>query len=447
MEINMDSVEVSVIISVYNTEKYLRQCLDSVKNQTLKNIEIICVNDGSQDGSLDILNEYAEKDGRFKIFTKKNEGLGAASARNLGLEKAHGKYISILDSDDFFELNMLESAVKKAEECQTDIVVFGGYVYDNNRGELNKELGILNENVIPEKEVFSYRDCPNDIYQLTQGMAWNKLYRKSFLDKYNLRFQRIKYTDDAYFVFAHMVLAERIAVLREYLCYYRINTGENQTSGITNYPDSSYVPYVELKKFFEQCGVYEDIKQSFINCAVLFIRLCYDSINRYDVFEYLHNKLRDEIFDTLDIKDCNEDYFKDKKCYSWVKQVCNNSANELIFKAVRAYGSNYTTSILRFKFPFDKIKRGSKIALIGAGIMGRHYYSQIMLSRCCDPVCWVEKENKCNFSYIDEYTKLDEVEFDYAVIAYEQPKLINEAVLYLKNMGIPDENIIFGGNE
>jgi hypothetical protein len=224
-----------------------------------------------------------------------------------------------------------------------------------------------------------------------------------------------------------------------------MNTGENQTSGITNYPDSSYGPYVELKKFFEQCGVYEDIKKSFINCVVRNIRDCYDRINGYDAFEYLHNKLRNEIFDTLDIKDCNEDYFKDKKCYDWVKQVCSNSANELIFKAVRAYGSNYTTSILRFKFPFDKIKRGSKIALIGAGITGRLYYSQIMLSGYCDPVCWVE--NKCNFSYFDEYAKLGEVKFDYAVIAYAQPKMINEAVLYLKNMGIPDENIILGGNE
>ena len=113
---------VSVIIPVYNVEEYLRQCLDSVREQTLSDIEIICVNDSSTDGSLSILEEYAKKDPRIQVVTQPNGGAGAA--RNKGLSMAAGKYLSFLDSDDFFEPDMLELAYKKAEEDKADFVVF-----------------------------------------------------------------------------------------------------------------------------------------------------------------------------------------------------------------------------------------------------------------------------------------------------------------------------------
>ena len=93
--------KVSVIIPVYNVEPYLKQCMDSVVGQTLKDIEIICVDDGSTDGSLDILKEYATEDSRIQIIEQKNAGAGAA--RNNGMRHATGKYLSFLDSDDFFE--------------------------------------------------------------------------------------------------------------------------------------------------------------------------------------------------------------------------------------------------------------------------------------------------------------------------------------------------------
>ena len=99
-------ISVSVIIPVFNAEKYLSQCLDSIVNQTLTNIEIICVDDGSTDTSFQILKEYEEKDSRVIVLSKSNAGAG--TARNEGLKIAKGKYLSFLDADDFFERNMLE---------------------------------------------------------------------------------------------------------------------------------------------------------------------------------------------------------------------------------------------------------------------------------------------------------------------------------------------------
>lgn len=432
-------IKVSVIVAVYNTEKYLRQCLDSIAGQTLSNLEIICVNDGSTDGSLAILEEYAAKDARFCIFSKENEGLGAASARNFGLDRAKGEYISVLDSDDFFEPDMLEKAVKKADETNADMVMFSGKEYDERTGNANWVRSILDKTIVPEKETFSYADCPDKIYQLTTGMAWNKLFRRAFLEKRNLRFQRIKYSDDAYFTFAHMVLAEKIAVLKDDLCYYRVNSGVNQTAGITNYPDSTYRPYLALKDSLTEWGIYDEIEQSFLNYTCVFMRYCYDRIDRFDAFKYLHDKLREEVFDALDISGRSKEYFYDVRIYQWVRQVLDFSAEDLIFRCIQAYGSPTTTAILRFPFPYDKIPMGSRVALIGAGIMGRHLYTQAILSGCVDVVSWgdcYDPDDSQNCAC------LKNVEFDYAIIAYENSTLKDGAISFLRSINVANEKIV-----
>ena len=119
----MSNTKISVIIPVYNVEKYLSECLDSIVNQTLKEIEIICVNDGSTDNSLSILKEYAFKDNRIKIINKENEGQGYA--RKVGLDSATGKYILFCDSDDYYaELTAFEKLYNCAEDKETDLVTF-----------------------------------------------------------------------------------------------------------------------------------------------------------------------------------------------------------------------------------------------------------------------------------------------------------------------------------
>lgn len=439
---------ISVIVAVYNAEKYLRQCLDSIICQTYRDLEIICVNDGSVDASSEILEEYADQDRRIRIFTKENEGLGGASARNLGLEKATGEYVSILDSDDFFEPEMLEKAFCKAQETEADIIVFGGYEYDHQRCTDRRVESILKDRVVPMKRVFSYKDCPDSIFQLSQGMAWNKLYRRSFLDTYGLRFQKIKYTDDAYFTFSHMVLAEKIAVVCDGLVHYRVNSGTNQTSGISDYPDSSYLPYIKLKESLINWGIYQEVKRSFINCAAVFIRYCYDMINRYDAFVYLHEKLRSEVFDLLDISKCGKEVFDDWRTAQWVVQVCEHSAGELLFLAARGYGSaDSTTGILRFQFPYDRIPGNSRIALIGERLLGRNYYAQAVLSGYCDIALWAGRENPQGYSYIKSMDGLRGSDFDRYLIAYSEQDKIRECEQMLEKIGVEKAKIVIGGQQ
>lgn len=134
----MSKIKVSVIVPVFNVEEYLSTSLDSILNQTLKDIEIICINDGSTDASLDILENYAKKDARIKIISKKNEGQGIA--RNIGLDNAQGEFIAFVDSDDFIKEDMLEKSYKKSVSKNLDLVMYKVSSFDNETHEINDNL-------------------------------------------------------------------------------------------------------------------------------------------------------------------------------------------------------------------------------------------------------------------------------------------------------------------
>lgn len=154
-----EAKRVSIIIPVFNAERYLRECLDSVVSQTYENLEIICVDDGSSDGSFSILEEYGRADKRIRLMKQEKESRTAALARNMGIEAATGDYITFLDADDFLEENAIEEAVKDIEKSWADVTIFNAYIYDteNDMDKLGsnmiKEWGIQHEGVIEKNAI------------------------------------------------------------------------------------------------------------------------------------------------------------------------------------------------------------------------------------------------------------------------------------------------------
>jgi hypothetical protein len=242
-----------------------------------------------------------------------------------------------------------------------------------------------------------------------------------------------------------MVLAEKITVVNEPFTYYRVNTGSSQTDGLASYPESAYLPYIELKKSLVNWGIYETVKQSFVNCATAFMRYFYDKVNTFEAFEFLTEKLQNEVFQELDINGKSKDYFYDERLYQWQKQVSENSAKKLAFMAARSFGCDNTTAALRFQFPYYSIPRDSRIVILGAGIMGRHFYANIVLSAYCDVVLWCEYENHGQLSYIHEVSEIKSTKFDLVLLAYTQVNLIKKSIDYLNSIGVPNEKIIQGG--
>ncbi len=168
--------KVSIIVPVYNVEKYLDKCLQSLINQTLKDIEIICVNDGSTDNSLEILERYAKKDSRIIIINQENQGL--SGARNSGLKKANGEYIGFVDSDDWVDLNFFEKLYNSAVKYNCEIACAGfkrcGKFFKSARKKYTKEQVYtqINDKIIADK-------IPYDNY------VWNKIYKREALKEFS----------------------------------------------------------------------------------------------------------------------------------------------------------------------------------------------------------------------------------------------------------------------
>ena len=220
----MKKIKVSVIVPVYNMERHLRRCLDSLLAQSLDDIEIICVDDGSTDSSGEILSEYAQKDERFEFIAQENRSAGAA--RNTGMKKASGEYLIFLDSDDFFDKDLLKKTYEKAKQDNSDIVLFGGYEFDQTTGTVTAADYLLNTDFAPEG-VFDSNRIPDSIYSISTPAAWLKLFRREFVFSLGIGFQELRNSNDVFFTSITLAMAERISILNEKLVYYRVGNAES----------------------------------------------------------------------------------------------------------------------------------------------------------------------------------------------------------------------------
>lgn len=214
---------ISVIVAIYNVEKYIKKCLDSIVNQTMQYIEIILVNDGSPDGCAEIIEEYRKKDSRIKVITQKNKGPGAA--RNRGLDIASGQYILFVDPDDWIESDACEVLYNKAKEINADIVLTGDILY------LEEEKMFADG----YRDFSKYKDCSEikekDFFY-TFAAGCERLYKTSFLKQYNIRFNEHHLWEDSSFGALVAMFAKNIGFVKN-LYYYRIR--KDSTTGTIDY--------------------------------------------------------------------------------------------------------------------------------------------------------------------------------------------------------------------
>lgn len=255
--------KISIIMPVYNVAEYVGECLQSILSQSLYDIEVICVNDGSTDNSLEILNNYANADKRILVINKKNEGSGIA--RNTGLKLASGDFVYFVDSDDWLDNdNVLEEIYNKASAENLDILVFGGLsCYTDKNGKVYKSKGGYSLKTLPSKyfkKVFDAKSIKHDIFKFP-STAWTKLYKREFLLTNHIQFQHIGVGQDQLPFFHSMITARRIGVLDKCLYCYRKNR-----------PNSAMT--VKKKKNFSPVYVMDGIEELLIKMG---------KIDEYDV--------------------------------------------------------------------------------------------------------------------------------------------------------------------
>ena len=311
-------VKVSVIIPVYNVEPYLKQCMDSVVGQTLKDIEIICVDDGSTDNSLDILREYAAEDSRIQIIEQKNAGAGAA--RNNGMRYATGKYLSFLDSDDFFEPRMLEKAYDLAEKDQADFVAYKSDQYHTDKNQFVQVNWVIRENEIPPYHPFNHRQMTGNVFKVFVGWAWDKLFLKEFVDKYHLTFQEQRTSNDMLFVFSAVALAKKISVVPVVLAHQRRDAKDSLSKTRENSWDCFYHALTALRDKLREEGLYEELEKDYINYALHFSLWNYNTLSEPTKTK-LKEKLKSEWFKELGIEGKNKEYFYIKQEFEQYQQI------------------------------------------------------------------------------------------------------------------------------
>lgn len=320
MEGDMNSPIVSVVIPCYNVGKYLNQCLDSVLSQTLKNIEILCVDDGSSDDTLKILEEYQKKDHRLKVITQKNAGAGAA--RNCGLKEAKGKYVSFLDSDDFFEPEMLQEAYESAEQYQADFVVFNSNQYHMDKETYVEVPWVLRMQDIPPYMPFTYRQLTGNVFKTFVGWAWDKLYRRDFVMENNLWFQEQRTTNDMLFVFSALTVAKRISVVNKVLAHQRRGGSESLSVTREKSWHCFYDALTALKKRLEDEGIFWELERDYVNYALHFSLWNLNTLAE-PTHQMLKEKLCSEWFDNLGISGKSEEYFYNRGEYAQFTELMN----------------------------------------------------------------------------------------------------------------------------
>ena len=210
-------VKVSVIVPVYNTEMYLEKCLSSLKNQTLKEMEFIVIDDGSTDKSFEIMKKYAKDDKRFRVYSKENEGVG--KTRNLGIELSKGKYVGFVDSDDFVSNDYFEELYNSAKKMDAEISVSPNvYMIENDKSKkISRPIDSHRNKEVIDDFSFLISDA---------GEQWDKIYKKSFLDKNNIRCLEDRvWFEDVWFSTLVAIYAKKVVVAKKGEYYSLLRPG------------------------------------------------------------------------------------------------------------------------------------------------------------------------------------------------------------------------------
>ena len=282
-------VKVSVIIPLYNVENYLKQCLDSVVNQTLKEIEIICINDGSTDNSKQILEDYARKDDRIKIINRKNSGQGVA--RNVGIKYAKGEYIGFVDSDDWVDRTMFEKLYENAKIHKSDIVMCPIQIVNENNVELDSlpyyNLDCFNQDF--DNCVFDYTKTKDFILKIAVN-AYNKIYRTEFITEISAEFPEGLIFEDNPFFYHTFLKAKISTLIRDYLYFHRVN----RTDSTISKADKRFFDIIEIRnlviKIFSSLNNFEDYEIDLLNAKIRGIIFRYfqvSDIYRQEFFELI----------------------------------------------------------------------------------------------------------------------------------------------------------------
>lgn len=325
--------KVSVLVPIYGVEKYLNEAIDSILNQTMTDIEIILIDDGSKDNCSQIIDEYAQKDNRIVAIHKENGGYG--QSMNVGLTKATGEYIAILEPDDYIDSEMYENLYNIAKQHNSDIVK--SCFYDNLQSENISKISKTKWNdYIPEDKSFTIKEYP--FFLSYHPSIWSCIYKKDFLDKHNLKFIEAPgagWTDNPFQV-QTMCLAERINYTSEAYYYWR-RLNINEADDLKDYT----IPFKRINE------IHKWIEENNINDENILIQLFKRELDYVKIILNMKN--------IPDLKNCFEEIKKLINRLPEEKIINNKHLSKKEIKTYKALKNN--PKLVYFKFQFERIRK------------------------------------------------------------------------------------------
>lgn len=334
-------IKVSVIMPIYNADDYLRCAIESVLDQTLREIELICVDDGSTDHSLEIIKEYQKRDARVRIITENNAGPSAA--RNKGLARSRGEYIVFFDADDFSESNMLSKLYELSVKENLDIAIVGYDIYNNRKATFEEKIPAEYSYIFDNGAVVSKNNHPDEILQCTTAYVWNKMFRHAFLTEKELTFDNdLRVFEDTYFIVTALSLADRVGKVDEVLVHHRVYSNQKKNKLFRKYYAQVPTLYARIKEFLRSHGMLSPLSQAYLNLS---------ASRCYKIYNVLWSDAKDEFWNLL-----HETYAEE---LGWT----DGSAEDFVHEEVRDFVAN---TILYTHKQFEKREKQGRRVRISA---------------------------------------------------------------------------------
>ncbi|PUB32376.1 glycosyltransferase involved in cell wall biosynthesis [Promicromonospora sp. AC04] len=305
-------VKVSVVVPVYNAMPYLKDCLAALRAQSLRDLEIILVDDGSTDESMEELQKFAESDPYDRVILLTQEHQGAGAARNLGLDNAQGEYVAFLDADDVFDAGMLGRAYGKAKADRASICVFRSRDLDTTTGRTSPIKHAVRIAELPKARPFPAAAISANPFFAFVGWPWDKLFLRTYLQNTGIRFQALTSTNDAYFVYSALLCCDRITILDEELVSHRRNVKTSISNSTSKSPDNAHLALLAIRDQLVRSGIYPPLQRKFINYA-LHLLLWHLNNLPTDVREDFYKTLVTDWFPELGVSDQPLDFFTQPK--------------------------------------------------------------------------------------------------------------------------------------
>ncbi len=375
-EIKLESEEneqphilVSVVVPIYNAYDYLAAAIDSILDQTLKDIEVICIDDGSTDRSIDIIKKYHDSDSRVRVVTENNAGV--STARNKGIARVRGEYVIFLDADDFYEPTLLEKLYNLAKEQNLDIALTRFDIYNNKSEKFSPATDEAHGDIFSHGAVVSKNEFPNYIFESTTGYVWNKLFRASMIKEKELTFAPELYIfEDVHFVCCALSYADRIARIDEVLIHHRVYSDQSRAKLFKKYYNKVPDVYLKIKDFLTRNGTFIPLELSYLNLSA---SRCYKIYNLLsgDAKEDFWNLLHASGAGSLGWYKYAPQDFDDIDVYIFVANVGLYTHDQYEARKKRGkelHGDEFEQSTLNKKI--KSAKRKEKISDAGRGFFG-----------------------------------------------------------------------------